>query len=169
MDEILIESEKIKELTGLTDAQIDQVLKWFGGVDRVHQLAVFREPVRLKYHGHTAPDIKRLAAVTLAAYRVHAREVMVLKRKNLERNLAPHDSLHQLRIAAIKVKQKRKKPSPKLEAIRVHLFTIDALRERDRLTWRGVAEYLKQHAGLIVSAGYLHLSVSKLKELEADL
>lgn len=164
------ENAQITALTRLKPDEIDDALRWFGRQARPVQLAVLREPVALKYpEGSTKvpADIRRFAALALGAFRLFSREVTTMKRKNLERDLEAHADLHRLRVDAIKIGTRRRKKSPKEEAIRIRLGLIDNLRTKDRLTWRQVAAYLKLHAGLEVAPGYLHACVSRLKGLEA--
>lgn len=97
------------------------------------------------------PDKARLHALLLAAESVRAR-LERTTRKNHDADLGMLDAAHELHLELIT--QPKARRSPKREKLALHEWIIRQLFARD-LSLRQVCAYLKRHAGLNVSHGYL--------------
>ena len=138
----------VKQLTGLSDDDIDQVLRWWA-----------RQPRRVQLRALSVED---LAELVKAAARIRDLETEG-QAKRYDRDL---DSLAEVEDVRLdKIKKERKRHSPKARKVWHYRSTIKRLTEKNA-SWNEISEYLARYHQVKITSSYLRRCWNEFKKSE---
>jgi hypothetical protein len=136
----------VRDLTGLTDEVIDQVLRWWAKQPRKIQLRCI--------------SIENMAELVREAAQTQAK-LKEGQAKRYDRDLKSLEETEKVRLEQIQ--RQTKKSSPKARSIYNHRDLIVRLRNQGA-SWSDIATYLSKHTKLKLSASYLRRTWNGFQE-----
>jgi len=153
-----IQNKTQQQTLQYTITQRREILRWLADAPDNDVCAVMERINPTPYRKFLPPEEARLQALLAAADTVRSAGLLT-DRKNSAHDLDKLDAAHDLRVAML-MKKSRKK-SPTLEKVVLRAGLIKKLRAQ-RLSWRKAAEYLTRYADLKINHGYLRQCYLKL-------